>query len=59
MISEIRPNCAHKNTQVFFYMAIRKKKCSKQVFHERTTAEIHRNMKIARDNRAIKLSCSD
>ena len=29
MISEIRPNCAHKNTQVFFYMAIRKKKMFK------------------------------
>ena len=59
MISEIRPNCAHKNTQVFFTWQLEKKKCSKQVFHERTTAEIHRNMKIARDNRAIKLSCSD
>ena len=58
MFSEIRRNFAHKNMQVFFYMVI-KKKCSKQVFYERTTAKIHRNMKIPRDSRAVKLSCSN
>ena len=48
----------HKNTQVFFTLQVEKKLLKASVLWKEDS-RIHRNIKIARDGRAIKLGCSD
>ena len=49
---------AHKNTRVFSYDNVENKLCKSSVFWK-NDSRIHRNMKIARNDSAAKLGCSD
>ena len=49
---------AHKNMQVFSYDNVENKLCKASVFWM-NDSRIHKNMKIARDDSAANLSCSD
>ena len=58
MFSELQPNKAHKNTRVFSHDRVENKLFKASVFGM-NDSRIHRNMKIARDDIAAKLGCSD
>ena len=49
---------AHKNTRVFSHDKVENKLFKASVFWM-NDSRIHRNMKIARDDSAAKLGCSD
>ena len=49
---------AHKNTQVFFTWQVENKQVKASVLWM-NDSRIHRNIKIARDDSAVTLGCSD
>ena len=57
MCNEIRPNCGSQKHASFFTVQV-ETNCSRRVLRM-NDSRIHRNMKIARDDRAVKLGCSD
>ena len=58
MFSDFSRIMAHKNTRVFSYDRVENKLFKASVFWM-NDSWIHRNMKIARDDSAAKLGCSD
>ena len=57
MCNEIRPNCGSQKHASFFTVQV-ETNCSRRVLRM-NDSRIHRNMKIARDDRAVKLGCGD
>ena len=58
MFSEIRPNCGVQKRASFFRLTNRKQTAQSE-FLRKSGSQIHRNMTISRDYKAVKLGRSD